>query len=187
MLTTFTKSQLTAQWRLRRGLEPMRGDLTVELDGVETSAIDEAELADWWLLVTSHASAEMLEVKDLSIRCSTESLPGGGTEVRLPVASGCRRITRVKLSGWKREGQIVTPDSPEADLQQWEYTQAGAEHPVAVLHSCYRLTCYPAGEDVELLECITEGDGENFTMDSALLATMAEPEMHKCNIPHNNR
>ena len=44
MLTTYTKDQLMAQWRLRHGLEPMRGDLTVELDGIDREAWDKAEI-----------------------------------------------------------------------------------------------------------------------------------------------
>ncbi|MDE5648271.1 MAG: hypothetical protein K2I57_10715, partial [Muribaculaceae bacterium] len=67
MITTYTKAQLMAQWRLRRGLEPMRGDLTVELDGVDTGALDEAELNDWWADMTANAPADMFEPKDLAL------------------------------------------------------------------------------------------------------------------------
>ncbi len=172
MLTTYTKAQLMAQWRLRRGLEPMRGDVTVEFDGVDTEALDEAEMTDWWRHIVSTAPEEMLERKDVSVRCTTKEAPGGGTDVELPAATGSRRVTEVRLSGWKREGRMVTPESREAELQRWEYTQAGAEHPVAVVFSPHRIRCFPAGEDVECLRVITEGDGENFTMESGLLATM---------------
>ena len=79
MLTTYTKAQLMTQWRLRRGLEPMRGDVTVELDGIDTEAIDEAEMMDWWHHVVATAPAGMLEAKDVSIRCSTKAANGGGT------------------------------------------------------------------------------------------------------------
>ncbi|MDE6544186.1 MAG: hypothetical protein K2K76_09505 [Muribaculaceae bacterium] len=172
MLTTYTKAQLMAQWRLRRGLEPMRGDVTVELDGTDTDALDEAEMMDWWHHVVATAPAGMLETKDVSIRCTTKAAPGGGTDVELPATTGCRRITEVRLSGWKREGMIVTPESREAELQRWEYTQAGTEEPVAVVFQPNRIRCFPAGEDVECLRVITEGDGESFTMDSGLLVTM---------------
>lgn len=174
MLTTYTKSQLMAQWRLRRGLEPMRGDVTVELDGTDTDALDEAEMMDWWRHMTAHAPADMLEAKEMCIRCTTKAATGGGTDVELPATAGCRRIVGVRLSGWKREGMLVGPDSREAELQQWEYTQAGAEQPVAVVFSPNRIRCFPAGEDVECLRVITEGDGKSFTLDSGLLVTMGE-------------
>ena len=172
MLTTYTKAQLMTQWRLRRGLEPMRGDVTVELDGIDTEAIDEAEMMDWWHHVVATAPAGMLESKDVSIRCSTKAANGGGTDVELPMAVGGRRVTEVRLSGWKREGMLAAPDSHEAALQRWEYTQAGRENPVAVVMSPNIIRCFPAGEDVECLRMITDGDGENFTIDSGLLVTM---------------
>lgn len=174
MLTTYTKDQLMAQWRLRRGLEPMRGDLTVEYDGVDTSALDEAELADWWADMTVHAPAELFGQKDLSVRCTTGTAAGGGTDVELPASAGCRRVLGVRLSGWKREGVLVAPDSRIAELQRWEYTQAGTESPVAVVYSPQHVRCFPAGEDVEHFRAITDGDGETYTIDSALLATMGE-------------
>ncbi|MDE6093172.1 MAG: hypothetical protein K2F61_00140 [Muribaculaceae bacterium] len=174
MITTYTKAQLMAQWRLRRGLEPMRGDLTVELDGVDTGALDEAELNDWWADMTANAPADMFEPKDLALRCTTKAVAGGGTDVELPASTGCRQVLAVRLSGWTRDGTIVAPDSREADLQRWEYTQAGLESPVAVMYSPRHVRCFPAGEDVESFRAITEGDGEVFTMDSSLLATMGE-------------
>jgi hypothetical protein len=172
MLTTYTKDQLMAQWRLRHGLEPMRGDLTVELDGIDSEAWDNAGLMDWWTEMTANAPAEMFEQRELWTRCTAKTASGGGTDIELPASSGCRRIISVKLSGWKREGRLVTPDSQEAHLQKWEYTQAGAESPVAIVYSPLHMRCFPEGEAVESLRAITDGDGETFTMDSALLATM---------------
>ena len=64
MLTTYTKDQLMAQWRLRHGLEPMRGDLTVELDGIDSEAWDNAGLMDWWTEMTANAPAEMFEAAE---------------------------------------------------------------------------------------------------------------------------
>ena len=174
MLTTYTKNQLMAQWRLRRGLEPMRADVTVEFDGVDTEALEEAQLADWIADMTANAPAEMLGQKDLSVRCTVKAATGGGTDVELPASVGCRRVLGVRLSGWMREGRLVAPDSREAMLQRWEYTQAGVESPVAVVYSPQHVRCFPAGEDVECFRAITEGDGETLTIDSALLATMGE-------------
>lgn len=172
MLTSYSKSQLLAQWRLRRGLEPMRGDLTVELDGIDSSAFDEAGLQDWWSDVTLHAPAEMFESTDLSVRCMLKPAPGGGTDVEVPLSSGCRRILSVKLRGWQREGRLVAPQSREARLQEWEYTQAGRESPIAIVYSPHHVRCFPAGDEVEVFTSITDGDGERFVIDSSLLCTM---------------
>lgn len=173
MLTTYTKSQLAAQWRLRRGLEPSRGDVTLEYDGVDTERLDEAEMTDWWHEQTAHAPAELLGQTDAREMCSLKAAAGGGCVVELVQTTGVRRIVRIRLKGWKRDGLLVDEGSHEAELQRWEYTQAGAERPVAVVDTPHRIECFPAGDAVECLQVIGDGDGSSFTMDSSLLGSMA--------------
>ena len=56
----------------------------------------------------------------------------GVTVLELP--PDCRRLVSVRLSGWKRQAEIIDADSgdPRLKLIGNEYALPGAEHPLAI-------------------------------------------------------
>lgn len=173
MFRTFTKDKLISRWRLVRYLEPQRNDITMTFDGADMSSTDEAEVDEWWEKTIDSSPSEWLKHKEygdqaeVSLDPTTES-----AEVTMPFGSPLRRLGKVRLQGWQRDGKIVDAGSDEALLQLNPYTRATVFNPVAVVLDPWTLSLFPGTSDT--LETLQAVDPEDYTFDERCLSTMRD-------------
>ncbi len=164
--------EMLNQWRLRRALEPLRNDCTVErLDGTDTDELLRNEMHDWYLTLLDTAPAEILTLTDISGDVALKRNPDGTATVKLP--ERCRRVEELRLDCWQRPATITGQDTPLARLQCNPYSRGGTAEPVAVKHHG-RLQLYsiPEGVDasIESLYCVMEPDDGFYEMDERALS-----------------
>lgn len=111
MIKTLTKSEMLERWTTIRAGEPQRLDCTVSrLDGLDLSAVYEAEMRAWYLDLLDSADESLLAPEDLAEE-ATVSEAQGLTLVTFP--AGVRRVLRLRFSGW---GAPVAPEATPAKV-----------------------------------------------------------------------
>lgn len=174
MKIKLSTDEMLDQWRLRRELEPLRSDCTVErLDGIDTDALLRNELNDWYRNLLDTAPVEMLSITDIADMVAIVKRDDGSATVRLP--EKCRRVVEVMLDCWQRPARITAADSPLARLQDNPYSRGHTSEPVAVeRHRRLQLYSIPDGHVPEItsLYCVMEPDDGFYEMDERALSTI---------------
>ncbi len=114
------------------GFSSLHEDCTVErFDGIDIDSVLRPRLEAEHLQRLDSADLDLLRLEDVRARVALASR-GGVTVLELP--PDCRRLVSVRLSGWKRQAEIVDADSGDPRLKRIgnEYALPGAEHPLAV-------------------------------------------------------
>lgn len=166
---------MLAQWKLRRGFEPLRADCVISrADGIDLDALHRLEMRDWYLNLLNTAPVEMLALTDITSEIAvipTEN-DGVGT-VLLP--ESCHRLVEFQLNGWCRPATIIDdPDCYEAQMQINPYSRGGNSQPIVVKRG-NRLHLYslPSGTPsiLRAIAVVEPSDG-TFEMDESALATI---------------
>lgn len=175
MKMTLSTEEMLNQWRLRRALEPLRSDCTVErTDGIDLDSLLRLEMRDWYLKLLDTASLEYLAPVDLAGDVALSVGDDGVATVNLP--ERCRRVVEVMLDEWERPATILAPDSPLARCQQSVYSRGGSVAPVAV-QEAGRLRLYSvAGQSpvITRLLCVAEPEDGVYTFDERALSLIGD-------------
>lgn len=160
-------------WKLKRYHEPLRSDCELERgDGADLSGLQLMELREWYLNLLDRGDLSMVRVSNIAKEVSLKSQSDGSATVALPAE--CRRVIEVKVEGWNRSAEPVTPDSTTAQLQASEFSRGGCRAPVAVVHNGYLHLYTPpsASSRLETLKCVMEPSDGQYELDESALATI---------------
>lgn len=149
------EAEMLELWRLVRGFEPLRADMSVErTDGVDLDRLLRVEMRQWYERQLATLPAESLPEEDLAGEVKATTTADGAWRVELP--ERCLGVRVVKLASWSRNGRIEADgDGPTARNQRSEYLRGSASNPV-VLTSGRELRLYMpagAGDRIESLRC----------------------------------
>lgn len=172
-MITLSRVELTAQWRLRRHLEPQRADITVIYDGAGMERLEAEELNDWWDNLLETAPNDWLHQEDLTSVVETELRDDGGMEITFPERVRLKRLTEIELSSWKGPVSFIDPLSYEMEKEKNPYIKHGVHSPIAVVYPGKRYVIYPVTRnDIKRIMGICDSDGETYTFDSRCLSTI---------------
>lgn len=154
-----------------RHLEPLRADVTLTYDGVDTSELDRLECRDWWLHVIDTAPLEMLHLTDLRGEATlTLNQTAGRAELTMPERYPLRRVGALKLAGWQGEVRVTSFHSQLALLQLNPYSRAGVMRPVCVQVDPWHWHLYPGtSSQLETLMAVDEND---YTVDERVFGEL---------------
>ncbi len=137
----YTLHELIAEWKMRKGLEPLRVDAAIKRqDAFEIDEYIRRMIDSRYERLLYTAPIELLEPSDITETVNIESFTGGVVVMKLP--DDCCRLVEVKMNTWHRPATIVTQDSATALRQTSPFGRAGACNPVAVLQADGRLKLY---------------------------------------------
>lgn len=173
MIKTFTPSELMAQWRLARHLEPLRAGLSVTYDGADTEAIDALELQKWWEQTLDTVPDQWLKFTDFTPWATLQQRPGvPGAVLTTPPNKPLRRVKAVMLEGWNACATVVSPGHPLHAIQLNPLTASGPNSPVAVSVEAHTLILFPPSSLT--LASLQAVDEEDYTFDTRCLHTMTQ-------------
>ncbi len=175
MLVRKTKTEMVAEWRLRKGLlAPVTAGAGSREDGLEVDRLIEREIDKWYSGLLATAPADMLPLEDFAQELTPVFRPDGCVEVDLP--DECRRVVEVRLTGWRRSARIVEDtESLVARMQSSPFIAGGSWQPVAV-KSGRRLYLYSSSGDAPRLErllCVAAPTDGSYLFDESLLGTIS--------------
>ncbi len=174
MKIVFSSSEMLAQWKLRRGFEPLRADCSIERsDGVDLDALLRLEMRDWYLNLLNTAPVEMLSLTNIANDIAIVKGSDGVGIVTLP--ENCRRIVDFQLKGWAHPAKIIEDlNCYEAKMQDNIYCRGGCESPI-VIKCGNRLFIYsvPEGESkIVSAKAVLEPVDGSYEMDETALSTI---------------
>lgn len=165
---------MLAQWKLRRGFEPLRADCVItRSDGVDLDALLRLEIRDWYLSLLNTAPIEMLATTNIASEIALAKKDDSTATVILP--QNCRRIVEFQLSGWDRPARIIDDvDSYDALLQHNPFSRGGCAQPVVVKHhNMLYIYSLPQGNvSITRAMAVMEPTDGTYEMDEAALATI---------------
>ncbi|MDE6080556.1 MAG: hypothetical protein K2G35_10900 [Duncaniella sp.] len=170
-LLHLNKGAMRALWRERRLLQP--NIPTASEGSLSPSVFDsmlDAEIDEWYRNYLLTAPVRDCEPTDLgSLAAMVPAVGGAGVEVVLPQM--VVRVTGVRMSGWRRDADIVAGPSPRLRaMQQNRFTRAGASNPLALVEHG-RVYLFPPSGRLERLEVLMH-DGENYSFAPGALASL---------------
>lgn len=172
MLEKFTPEQLVREWRLRRGLLPLRPDGAIsQIDGFDPDPIISARLIDWYHSLLDSAPVSLLPVSDIASDLSPSVSDDGVVTVTLP--QSCRRVISVRLDCWLTDAIPVSPQQNPAlaALQRSGYVRGSIYAPVAI-YQPHQLTLYSADSPsptLTSLRCISLPDDGSIILNRSAL------------------
>lgn len=174
MKIKLSSSEMLAQWKLRRGFEPLRADCVISrADGIDLDALHRLEMRDWYLNLLNTAPVEMLVLTDIASDITVIPTEDGVGTVLLP--ESCHRLVEFQLNGWSRPATIIEPpDCYEAQMQINPYSRGGVAQPVVVKRA-NRLHLYslpPGTPSILRAMAVVEPADGTFEMDESALATI---------------
>ena len=130
----YTLQQLIDEWKLRRGLEPVRSDAAFHrFDALDIDAYIARRVDAWYHSLLDSGPLTHLVVHDIAPFLEPVSLsPSRGVYI-LP--DGCRRIVAVTVAPEAPDAIIAAPGSPLALRQECPFCRGEGGAPVAVAHS----------------------------------------------------
>ncbi len=178
MIEVFTMEEMVAEWKLRRGMMPLRTDAVVErIDGIDVDTLLRSMIRQWYGRLLLEAPAELLPQANLASKAQLKLADKfGAVEVKLP--GECSRVLSVKLSDWTMAVSVLKASECEITelLQRSPYSRAGVCNPVALLYPD-RLMLYStesASPQLESLNCVATPIDGTIVLDTALLDTMPD-------------
>lgn len=175
MIETFSSEDMLEIWRLRRGMTPCRNDCDIyRTDAADVDLLLGEEIDRWYRHLLDTAPVEMLAVGDIAPDVTARTDGDGVVTIALP--DRCRRVIGVRLSGWRRDAELVTDlSSARARMQMSEFVRGGSEFPVAIVEKD-RLTLYSVDPlhktEVISLRCVTEPPAGVYILDRRALETI---------------
>lgn len=178
MIETYTMEEMVAEWKLRRGMMPLRTDAVADrVDGIDVDSLLRPMIAEWYGKLLLEAPAELLPQADMAAKAHVRITDSdGAVEVILP--EGCSRVLWVKLSDWNTGTRPVEAAScPVLEmLQRSRYGRARQCNPVALMYPD-RMMLYStalAQPQLEFLSCVAAPLNGDIVLDSSLMATIPE-------------
>ncbi|MDE6403653.1 MAG: hypothetical protein K2K86_07580 [Muribaculaceae bacterium] len=138
----YTLNELIAEWKMRKGLVPLRVDAAVTRhDAFEIDEYAARVIREWYEELLDTADVSLLDVEDITERVDIEDFSDGVAVMRLP--DGCRRLVEVTMEQWRCPATIVGDlDSELALRQRSVFGRGGACCPVAVTEGAGRVRLY---------------------------------------------
>ncbi|MCM1448752.1 MAG: hypothetical protein NC082_00260 [Clostridiales bacterium] len=128
----YTLAQMVVEWKVRRGLEPLRTDATYRRqDAFEIDEYIKREIDDWYERLLSEAPLEFLVVTDITDEVVVEEFDGHVATLSLP--AGCVRLVELKMAGWEREAALTRVGTPLARRQESPFSRGYHVSPVGVV------------------------------------------------------
>lgn len=161
---------MLSQWRMRRALEPLRSDCTIErIDGIDLDSFLKMEMRDWYLNLLDTAPLHLLSLSDVASFVSLSFNNDLSATIMLP--KGCRRIVEILIDCCDNPVEIVAADSPLAMCQQNPFSRSGSVSPVAILHHD-RVIIYAGANNFNIshMLCVMEPDDGFYELDEAALS-----------------
>lgn len=125
----YTLQNLIDEWKLRRGLIPLRSDATFHrVDALDIDAALARGIDTWYQNLLDNAPASMLVIHDITDLLEVEHSAPGYTVYQLPLT--CRRVIDVLTGPDLQPARPVMPESHEARLQDSPFSRAGSVRPV---------------------------------------------------------
>lgn len=172
MKIILSSEEMLAQWKLRRGFEPLRNDCVItRTDGVDLDQLLRLEMRDWYLKLLNTAPLEMLSTTNIANDIVV--LIGNDNVGTITLPENCRRIVELQLDGWSRPAKIIdNPFCQEAILQDNPYSRGGNEQPIAIKHG-NRLYIYSLSSSTPKIVkaiAVMEPSNGTYEMDESALA-----------------
>ena len=174
MKIVLSSEEMLAQWKLRRGFEPLRNDCVITRnDGVDLDQLLRLEMRDWYLNLLNTAPLNMLSTTNIANDIAI--VKGGDNVGTITLPENCRRIVELQLEGWSRQAKILDdPFCQEALLQDNPYSRGGCEQPIAIKHGnrphVYSLPS-STPKIVKAIAVMEPADG-SYEMDESALSTI---------------
>lgn len=143
----YTLSKLISEWKMRRGLCPLRVDATVTRhDAFEIDEYAARVIGEWYEELLDTADVSLLDVDDITGRVDIEEYRDGVAVMRLP--DDCRRLVEVTMEQWRSPATIVSGHDSELALRQRSvFGRGGRCRPVAVAEGAGRVRLYSFSGD----------------------------------------
>lgn len=174
MKLRLSTDEMLSQWRMRRALEPLRSDCTVErIDGIDLDSFLKMEMRDWYLNLLDTAPIHLLTLTDITSKVSLSKNKDRSVAICLP--QGCRRVIELTLDCSPVPIKITTADTPLAICQQNPFSQSGTVSPIAI-HCHDRLIVHAGSDDFNIVQllCIMEPDDGFYELDEAALSLISQ-------------
>jgi hypothetical protein len=174
MKLRLSTDEMLSQWRMRRALEPLRSDCTVErIDGIDLDSFLMMEMRDWYLNLLDTAPPHLLTLTDITSKVSLSKNDDLSATIRLP--QGCRRVIELTLDCSPVPIKITPPDTPLAICQQNPFCQSGAVSPIAI-HSNNSLIIHAGSDNFNIVQllCVMEPDEGLYELDEAALSLISQ-------------
>ncbi len=137
----YTLEYLVAEWKMRRGLIPLRIDATIKRqDAFDIDEYARRVIDGWYNQLLATAPIDMLEVEDITGLVSIEQPKRGVAVMTLP--DDCVRLAEIMMTAWERPAIITGPGSRVAKRQCSPLGCGGACNPVAVTEGQGRVRLY---------------------------------------------
>ncbi len=137
----YTLDYLIGEWKMRRGLIPLRIDAAIKRqDAFEIDEYARREIDTWYNGLLMTAPTEMLDVENIT-ELVTVGKPERGVAV-MTLPSECLRLVGVKMTVWEREAVVVSSESRIGKRQGSPFSRGGVCHPVAVTDGHKRVMLY---------------------------------------------
>lgn len=178
MKLVLTPEKMMEQWRLRRGVEPMRTDSAIaRTDGHDFTGLLRAELDSWYARLLDTAPVEMLAPEDAGEQSELASATGFPTGAVLKLPAGVRRVLSVRLAHWHAGAQ---PEAASEALlrRQANPFAAATELCPSVIDTGGRLLLFPATplSVVASVMAVTDRSPNEYRLDSRALELIT-PDM----------
>ncbi len=170
MKLRLSTDEMLSQWRMRRALEPLRSDCTIErIDGIDIDTFLKMEMRDWYLNLLDTAPAHLLMLTDITSNVSVSRNNDQSAIITLP--QGCRRVIQLSIDCCDNPVEIVAADSPLAMCQLNPFSRSGSIAPVAIVHHD-RVIIYAGSNNFNIshMLCIMEPDDGFYELDEAALS-----------------
>lgn len=174
MKLRLSTDEMLSQWRMRRALEPLRSDCTIErIDGIDLDSFLKMEMRDWYLNLLDTAPLHLLSLTDIASKVSISRNNDLSVTITLP--QKCRRVIELTLDCSPSPIKITTSDTHLAICQQNPFSRSGTSSPIAIY--CHDNLIIHAGSNdfniVKLL-CVMEPDDGFYELDEAALSLISK-------------
>lgn len=165
---------MLSQWRMRRALEPLRSDCTVErIDGIDLDAFLKMEMRNWYLNLLDTAPLHLLSITDVASLVSLSFNTDLSATIILP--KGCRRVVEISLDCRNSPITIISADSPLATCQQNPFSRSGSVAPVAIVHHDHAIIYAGSNNfNISHMLCVMEPDDGVYELDEAALSLISK-------------
>ena len=165
---------MLSQWRMRRALEPLRSDCTVErIDGIDIDTFLKMEMREWYLNLLDTAPPHLLTLTDIASSRPITFNDDHSATITLPPE--CRRVIGLYIDSSPLPLTLLKADSPLAICQQNPFSRSGSTTPIAILHHDH-VTIYGGNSNFTLsrLLCVMEPANGYYELDEAALSLISK-------------
>ncbi len=159
---TYTLQQLIDEWKLRRGLEPVRSDVAFHrFDALDIDSYIARRIDAWYHSLLDSGPASALIARDIAPQLQPVARAATKAVYRLPAA--CRRLLQVDVDVSLPPAIIADAGSDLALSQECPFARGKGGAPVAVRYGdhlhIYSHTALPDAPPDRVLAIMTPADG----------------------------